>query len=69
MNPELVKLNQIMYLQGLSDGFKTGSEQGFLLGVEATLDQLGKEASEKLRNGNGNPMAFYREFKQKYSLD
>ena len=71
MNPELVKLNQVVYQKGMVDGYNLGYEQGAVFGVKVTLDQLGIEASEKLRGGggNGNPMAFYREFKQKYSLN
>ncbi|WP_102346049.1 hypothetical protein [Bacillus sp. Marseille-P3661] len=62
------KINPIeIYTQGFNDGLRVGYDKGFkhgaIEGVEATLNQLGKEAAKSLRNGNGNDMAFYRKFK------
>jgi hypothetical protein len=57
---------QLVYLKGFSDGMKVGVEQGILLGVDATIKQVGHDASERLRNGDGNIMVYYKDLKQRF---
>lgn len=63
----------LMYMKGYKDGhekgLEIGIEQGFIKGVESIFETIGSEAANKLYQGNGHPMAFYRELKAKYNID
>ncbi|TJY37550.1 hypothetical protein E5161_20560 [Cohnella pontilimi] len=57
-------IQQAFYMKGLNDGVEIGFPMGYIKGVEDTVGKIGHDASQRLREGKGDVMAYYRNLKK-----